>query len=88
MDRGTVFGQEKPAGFTKQKAIEWAVLGTSFLVTIWAAWYIYAKMAKVRPIIVAEIECVDRSIISLKLTQSAGRSKLQLKLLLMAHYPM
>lgn len=41
-------------GITTAKIVEWVVLGVSFIITIVAAWYIYAKMAKWRPIVMQE----------------------------------
>ena len=51
---GTVFGKEEAQGWSTSKIVEWIVLGISFLITIWAAWYIYSKMAKWRPIVLQE----------------------------------
>lgn len=49
---------EKPPGLTAEKVFEWVVLGVTFIVTIWAAWFIYKRMAKVRPLVIAEREYV------------------------------
>lgn len=51
---GTVFGQEKTGEITTSKIVEWCILGASFIITIWAAWYIYKKMAYWRPIVLQE----------------------------------
>lgn len=52
---GTVFGKpDTGEGITTSKIVEWVVLGISFVITIIAAWYIYAKMAKWRPIVLEE----------------------------------
>ena len=51
---GTVFGQDNEGHITTSKIVEWIILGLSFLITIWAAWYIYKKMAYWRPIVLQE----------------------------------
>ena len=48
--------REKPPGITPEKLAEWSVIGISFIITILAAWYIYHKMGKVRPLVLAEME--------------------------------
>lgn len=51
---GTVFGQDNKGEITTSKIVEWIILGLSFIITIWAAWYIYKKMAYWRPIVLQE----------------------------------
>lgn len=48
------FCRDNGGKITTSKIVEWVVLGISFLITIWAAWYIYAKMNKWRPIVLEE----------------------------------
>lgn len=49
---------------TKSKAIKYVVIGISFVVTVVAAWYLYDKMEKARPIVQARLKAKRYTMLS------------------------
>ena len=55
---GTLFDTEESQRSTASKIASYVGLGVGFFATIYAAWYLYREMARVRPIVLQARACV------------------------------